>query len=353
MSAAAQWGRPAAATEANGQTAESLLDQVLRATEARRFSIDQIHQMAATTAKAGMFRMTESQIEVLMLVAEARGIHPAEAAMRFYITKDQRIGTYAGTMAAEFQKAGGVIRWSITSNEVAEASFHHPVTCPDGLLVRYTIEDAKLAGLLHKDNWKQEPSDMLVARCIARGVRRVLPGSVLGMYEADEIPAAPAAPEQSARQKLVERLTARKEASKPIEVTARAAEPLVTPEPAKAPNGEPATEWGKWISAEVGELNDEVFKLANANPTLAELRDSKGRPKVIATQQVVNHVVKLALGSKNEEEIETDGKRDKAKVVAFMTDMWANDPLWVQDEVRGYLADLMGKLTAEPAAAGA
>lgn len=41
-----------------------------------------------------------------------------------------------------------------------------------GVPVRYTIEDARTAGLVGKDNWKKYPMDMLFAACIRQGVRR-------------------------------------------------------------------------------------------------------------------------------------------------------------------------------------
>ncbi len=36
---------------------------------------------------------------------------------------------------------------------------------------QWTIEEAKQANLLHKDNWKKHPADMLTARCLTRGFR--------------------------------------------------------------------------------------------------------------------------------------------------------------------------------------
>ena len=55
----------------------------------------------------------------------------------------------------------------------------------------YTVDDAKAAGLLGKDNWKRTPEDMLVARATTRAVRRYAPevmvGLVAGTDELDEI----------------------------------------------------------------------------------------------------------------------------------------------------------------------
>jgi hypothetical protein len=55
----------------------------------------------------------------------------------------------------------------------------------------YTAEfsenDAKAAGLLGKDNWKKYPKDMYFWRAVAKGVRRIAPDAVMGLYTAEEI----------------------------------------------------------------------------------------------------------------------------------------------------------------------
>lgn len=61
----------------------------------------------------------------------------------------------------------------------------------------YTLEDAKVAGLTGKENWKKNPEDMLVARATTRAVRRFAPavmvGLVAGEDELDEIAPDPVA----------------------------------------------------------------------------------------------------------------------------------------------------------------
>lgn len=53
--------------------------------------------------------------------------------------------------------------------------------------VDYTTADAAAAQLLGKDNWKKHPRAMFWARCFTRGLRRIAPSVVLGMYERSEI----------------------------------------------------------------------------------------------------------------------------------------------------------------------
>lgn len=52
----------------------------------------------------------------------------------------------------------------------------------------FSIEQARNAGLLGKDNWKKYPAAMLRARAIAALARLVFPDAFVGVYEEDEIP---------------------------------------------------------------------------------------------------------------------------------------------------------------------
>lgn len=54
--------------------------------------------------------------------------------------------------------------------------------------VRWTVEDAKLAGLTHKDNWKKYPRAMLAARCTSELCRLLFPDVIAGLsYTPEEI----------------------------------------------------------------------------------------------------------------------------------------------------------------------
>ncbi len=57
---------------------------------------------------------------------------------------------------------------------------HQPVE------ISYTIDEAKEANLLFKDNWKKYPADMLFARCFSRMVRQECPEAVHGFVHTPE-----------------------------------------------------------------------------------------------------------------------------------------------------------------------
>jgi hypothetical protein len=51
----------------------------------------------------------------------------------------------------------------------------------------YSIEDARTAGLMGKDNWKSHPAAMLRARCMSAAIRATWPECVMGCYTPEEI----------------------------------------------------------------------------------------------------------------------------------------------------------------------
>ncbi len=324
-----------------------------------RYGWDEIQQMAEVTARSGLFKMNAQQIVVLMMLAESEGIHPIRAVAMYDIIEGKpELKSIA--KAAKFQQAGGVIEWLETSTEAAEAIFSHPTSCPAGVRVRYTIEDAKVACLAHKDNWKKNPADMLVARCLSRGVRRCLPGVLMGIYEVEE-EAAPPALEQVAHKDLKNRLNARREQplvdvvdahGEVIEpATPQRAERLEdsgqmlarqTPEPPEKPASTPGTEWGKLIARELDLWNIDREKMAGQHPELG------GLSKKVTPMQVVNHLVKARVGT-DDSSLRTAGKRDPSKVVAFMGELWDTEPDWIEEEMSAYLSDIIVKATSKAA----
>jgi hypothetical protein len=58
---------------------------------------------------------------------------------------------------------------------------------PEPTDMTFSIEDAKVAGVTGKDNWKKYPAAMLRARCITALARAVYPDLAMGLYDPDEV----------------------------------------------------------------------------------------------------------------------------------------------------------------------
>lgn len=150
-------------------------------------AIDNLQVMAKAVAASRLWKTvdTPEKALALMLLCQSEGLHPMTAVRRYDLIQ----GTptmKSEAQLAEFYKRGGSVVWMQRTAEVCEAKFSHPKSCPDGVVIKWTIEDAKKAGLLGKDNWRNYPRQMLSARVQAEGVQVVDPGAGLGMMISEE-----------------------------------------------------------------------------------------------------------------------------------------------------------------------
>jgi hypothetical protein len=141
--------------------------------------------MAQAITKSGLFGIkTAEQAVALMLVAQSEGRHPASVASEFDIIQG-RPALKSQAALARFQAAGGKIQWVERTDSKASAKFSHAQG--GELLVEWTIEQARDAGLTSKQTWKQYARAMLSARVVAEGVRACYPACLNGVYLAEEV----------------------------------------------------------------------------------------------------------------------------------------------------------------------
>jgi len=139
---------------------------------------------AHTIAKSGLFACkTPEQALSLMLLSQSEGVHPMRCVQDFDIIQG-RPARKSVSIMARFQAAGGTVKWSELSDEVAKATFSHPAG--GSVEMVWTFEMAKAAGLTGKENWQKYPRAMLRNRCVAEGVRTVYPGAIGGLPSSDE-----------------------------------------------------------------------------------------------------------------------------------------------------------------------
>ena len=146
---------------------------------------NELKEMSVAVATSGMFGFkNEGQALTLMLIAQSENIHPMSAIQQYDIIQG-RPALKATETLARYQKSGGSIEWINTDAKSAKAKFVHPNS--KEFEFEYTIEDAKLAGLTDKQNWKQRPKEMLRARCVSAGVRMSYPACLGNKYTSDEV----------------------------------------------------------------------------------------------------------------------------------------------------------------------
>lgn len=149
--------------------------------------------MAKVYAASGVYgNVTETELALKIMVGEELGIGPAEACRYIYVTKSKD-GRAAYGMEAELMRSlymsrlpGAVFRveeWTPEACAVAGARAGQPP-----MVVRYTIDDAKRAGLTDKATYKYHPKSMLLARATALFMRAYAPDLLHGVsYCKEEI----------------------------------------------------------------------------------------------------------------------------------------------------------------------
>jgi hypothetical protein len=154
--------------------------------------VGDIERMALAVSKSGLFGLkTPEQAMALMLVAQAEGLHPASAARDYHIIQGQP-ALRSDAMLARFQAAGGSVKWKDYTDDKVCGIFSHP--SGGSIEITWDMARAKQAGLGGKDNWRKFPRQMLAARCISEGVKRVYPGVAVGTYTPEEVQDFEAAP---------------------------------------------------------------------------------------------------------------------------------------------------------------
>jgi len=128
-------------------------------------------------------------IMAVVLTGREMGLDPMQSLRGFYLSPDGRLGMYADAMLSIMRKRGEFkFEWLRTDDDACEVK----ATRPDGeaYTSRFSVEDAKRAGLLDRDRsaWKKYPRNMCRWRCISDIFRTL--GSDLGgsqMYDKEEI----------------------------------------------------------------------------------------------------------------------------------------------------------------------
>jgi hypothetical protein len=145
--------------------------------QVQKISFQQLERMASAVAKSGMFAVkTPEAALTLMLVAQAEGIHPAQAMMDYDLIEGKP-ALKSSAMLARFLRAGGKVQWLEQSNDKVTGKF----TSPGGasIVSTWDNERVKLAGLGARPNHQKFPLQMKRARCISEGVRAVWPVTTL------------------------------------------------------------------------------------------------------------------------------------------------------------------------------
>jgi hypothetical protein len=143
---------------------------------------DDLQRMAKQVVESRLFPVkSESEAITLFLLCQAEGLHPMRALRMFDIIQG-RPAIKPKALLASLGERGGHVEWMQNDDQACIGKFYGKA-CPEGVVVKFDVEDAKKAGLLNKPGpWQQYRADMLRHRCTGRGVDMADPGAAFGLY---------------------------------------------------------------------------------------------------------------------------------------------------------------------------
>lgn len=322
-------------------------------------SYDETERLAVRAAKSGLFNgqgsiMNADQAFTLMMIAQADGIHPMKAMLKYHVIQG-RPSMKADALLAEFQRIGGRHEWEISDAQEAKCYFWHPVLHPTRFPVHRTFDwfvekgialgryDERTKKRSLKDNWANYPAQMIRARIISEGVTAIAPGIKVGIMPEEDADEVEPQAIDSPRSKLLEALEAKKAATF---IEAKPADPPFetknTPDEPPKPDvpKKPKAEWVAWLEEQLDGFNPE---LKQADPDA----------KPVTIHQVVNAIVTegLRIGDiKDAQVLGPSGKRSTEMMGATMATFWSVEPSFIQDNVGKYFSQkLDAAMTAKPA----
>ena len=122
------------------------------------------------------------QAFAIALKGRELGIPQMMAFSGLYIIRG-KVELTANMMSAMLRKGGVKIEEKEVSDEAAHLVFHRDEETAE---VRFSLQDAKRAGLLNQ-TWQKYPRQMLYARALSEGSRRIGPDLIPGAYVTGEV----------------------------------------------------------------------------------------------------------------------------------------------------------------------
>jgi hypothetical protein len=151
-------------------------------------NVQALEWLSLQLLKSRMFPAMKSLPEIVTVIEYGRelGIPPIAALQTIVPIKGKLAMEAKAMLAVAIRKAR--VSWKLIelSEKQCVMEFSRPEFA-SSITVKFTLEEARRANLLGKDNWRQYPLDTLFARCASRGVRRIAPDSILGLYSMEEM----------------------------------------------------------------------------------------------------------------------------------------------------------------------
>lgn len=136
--------------------------------------------------QSGLFKNVENAAGAFAIIQYGieLGIPPMQALQNINLIHGKPVCN-SQLLQALARRAG--VTWKIikSDTEICSAEFKRG---EEIAVVSFSLEEARKAGLIKQGGgWEKYPADLLFARCMTRGIRRIAPDIILGMYTVDEL----------------------------------------------------------------------------------------------------------------------------------------------------------------------
>lgn len=129
---------------------------------------------------------TPAQAVAIIQMGNELGFPPVTALNIIKIIQGQMTVAARGLLALAQNKAGVTWETLESSDKVCRMRFSRPKW--GSMEISFTLDEARAAGLVRAGGgWDKYPQDMLFARCASRGIRRIAPDAISGLYATEEI----------------------------------------------------------------------------------------------------------------------------------------------------------------------
>jgi len=150
-------------------------------------SFDSACRFAQAAQASGLYKVTEAQGLLKILTGSALGVPPTAALAGVHIVQGKPVLSSALIAALIKRSKRYDFRCGLSNSEVCEIRWFEVTNGEreEVGLSRFTIEEAKKAGLASKTTWQHFAEDMLFARALTRGQKRYAPDVFLGAVYAE------------------------------------------------------------------------------------------------------------------------------------------------------------------------
>lgn len=124
-----------------------------------------------------------AQLMMVFLAGYEAGMSPMQSISSYYIVNG-KVTIYGEAVMRQLRQAGFSAEWLESTKEKATVKITD--NKKGSITETFTFEEAKEAGLTHKDNWKKYPKDLLRWKALGRAVRFFCPEVLGGFYMKEE-----------------------------------------------------------------------------------------------------------------------------------------------------------------------